>query len=112
MQGPLVTVQNPGEAVDQYGNTVDDWDAPVETSVALLAPPAPRREARLDETTDRRQGALYGYTLFMPAGTTVDAMSRVVVWGETFHVDGEPGIWTSGTGSDLGGIEVDVIRAA
>lgn len=111
MNGPTVTVQNPGTTVDQYGNTVPDWTAPDEASVTLLAPPAPRREAALGETTDRRQGALYGYTLYMPEGATIDASSRVVLWGATFQVDGEPGIWDSPTGSSVGGIEVDVIRA-
>lgn len=112
MIGPTVTVQRATTVTDDYGNTgALSWTSPTEMLVTLLAPPAPRREAALAEFTDRRQGALFGYTLYMPSSADVKPADRVLLWGDTFDVDGEPGRWESGIGSTLGGIEVDVIRA-
>jgi hypothetical protein len=117
MIGPTVVVRRAGTKTDRYNPTtvVPDWDnVTSETSVDLLAPPAPRRtsEAGIREDTDRRQGTIYGYTLYFPEATDVLSADRVVLWGDEYDVDGEPGRWTSGTGSALGGLEVDVVRAS
>jgi hypothetical protein len=116
MHGPTVVIRRAGTKSDRYNptNVVPDWDNVTDSSVDLLAPPAPRRtsEAGIGEVTDRRQGVIYGYTLYFPSGADLLASDRVVLWGDEYEVDGEPGVWTSGTGSSLGGLEVDVVRAS
>lgn len=116
MIGPTVVVRRAGLKADRYNPTsvVPDWDNVTDTSVDLIAPPAPRRssEAGIREEHDRRQGTLYGYTLYFPSSADVQPADRVVLWGYEYDVDGEPGRWTSGTGSPLGGFEVDVVRAS
>jgi hypothetical protein len=114
MIGPTVVVRRAGTKADRYNPTtvVPDWDNVTDSSVALLAPPAPRRTSEMREATDRRQGTIYGYTLYFPTATDVLPSDRVVLWGDEYEIDGEPGVWTSGTGSPLGGLEVDVVRAS
>jgi hypothetical protein len=116
MIGPTVVVRRAGTKADRYNPTtvVPDWDNVTSTTVALLAPPAPRRtsEAGIREETDRRQGTLYGYTLYFPSAADVRPADRVILWGAEYDIDGEPSLWTSGTGSALGGFEVDVVRAS
>ncbi len=115
MLGPTVVVRRAGTKSDRYNPTsvVPDWDTATDTNAVLIAPPAPRRtsEAGLREDSDRRQGTLYGYTLYFPATADIRPADRVVLWGDTYDVEGEPGRWTSGVGSSLGGLEVDVTRA-
>ena len=115
MFGPTVVIRRAGEKSDRYNpaTVIPDWDNVTETSVDLLAPPAPRRnQTETREVTYVRQGTIFGYTLYFPASTDLLAADRVVLWGTEYDVDGEPGVWTSGTGSALGGIEVDVTRAS
>jgi hypothetical protein len=114
MIGPTVTIRRAGTTTDEYGNTSAlDWSTATDTSVTLLAPPAPRRTAAFGESNAiGRLGAIYGYTLYFPTGTDVSPLDRVVLWGDTFEVEGEAGRWTSGAGTDLGGLEVDVVRAS
>ncbi len=113
MIGPTVVIRRAGTKSDRYNPTsiVPDWDNVTDTSTVLLAPPAPRRSSDMREATDRRQGVIYGYTLYFPSSADVLASDRVVLWGSEYEIDGEPGVWQSGTGSPLGGLEVDVIRA-
>lgn len=109
MIGETVTVLTPGSTTDGHGNAVADWDDPEETELTgCVVAPAQTPEDR----SAGRQGVISLRTVYVPRGATVAATDRLVVRGEIYEVDGDPGPWVSGFGSTMGGLEVSVRRVA
>ncbi len=54
------------------------------------------------ESTDLRDTVIVGLTLFAPPGADVDAAMQVVVDGDVWEVDGEPGRWPVPAGWPFG----------
>lgn len=104
--GETVTIVRPAETTDAYGNPAADWDDPTETAVDGVAV-APRVDT--EDRSAGRQGVIVGLTLYLPAGAAIAATDRVVVRGDTYEVDGEPGDWRSPY-STAKGVEVAVRR--
>lgn len=91
--GETVYVLTAGTTTDPYSNeTAEDWSAASEVAVEGVAvEPRPSQEP----VQDARNAVTSGYTLYMPAGTSIDARSRVTVRGAVFEVLGEPAVWRS-----------------
>jgi len=89
--GEEVAVLEAAESTDEYGNTVESWDAP--TTVAFVqgvgVEPRPSGETFIDS----RNAVTSGFTLYMPAGVTVQPEHRVAVRGEVWAVQGDPAEW-------------------
>lgn len=107
MIGETVTVLTPGETTDGHGNPVPDWADAEDTDVegAAVAP-----EKVEEDRTAGRQGVVVKRTVYLPPGSVVAATDRLVVRGDTYNVDGEPGPWVSPFGGTLGGVEVSLRR--
>jgi hypothetical protein len=106
--GETVTIRRPDATSDRYGNAGPDWSSVTDTAVAGVAV-APRLEG--EDRTLGRQGVVVGLTLYLPPGSDIAATDRVVVRGDVYEVDGEPGDWRS-PHSTAKGIEVAVRRVA
>jgi hypothetical protein len=91
MTGEDVVILTASTATDEYGNTIEDWDNPTETTVTTIAPlePRPVGEAFIDS----RNAVTSGWTLYLPAGTEVAPRDRVRVRGEEYPVQGQPADW-------------------
>ena len=92
-KGESVTILAPTSSEDDYGNTVDSWATPTTVAtVTALVEPRPNGET----FTDDRNAITSGYTLYMPAGTPVTALHRVLVRGSVWNVLGQPAVWEFG----------------
>lgn len=80
-----LTIVNPADKTDRYGNTVDDWD-----NATTLATKGWRAQVTSSELNDNRSGTVTTETLLVAAGTDVTPRSRVTVAGEQFDVEGDP----------------------
>lgn len=86
-----VTIRRPGTTTDRYGANVKDWSAATDTDVdGWLA------QTSAAEVNDLgREGERSDWTLYVPAGTDIEAGDRVIWGGTTFEVDGPPNrAWT------------------
>ena len=73
------------ETGENYGNDTYEYGDPVEVEVCTLTPLA------VDEQVDpAREAVVTRYLLVAPAGTTIEARSRVTFGGVAFEVDGDP----------------------
>jgi hypothetical protein len=70
--------------VDQYG---DDTFTTVSTTFENV-PVAPRGVSV--ENQDMRDTVFLGISVYLPSGTVVNAVDRVVVRGKTYEVEGQP----------------------
>jgi hypothetical protein len=92
--GEVVTVVTPGTTVDTYsGQASPDWVHTTTRDVATLAPPEPRPSE--EPVEDARNAVVSGWTLYLPAGTTISPYERVRVRGIDYPVQGEPAVWGS-----------------
>ena len=89
--GEEVTILAPGTGTDDYGNDVEDWSAPTETTVTTIAPLEPRPQGETFQND--RNAVVSGWTLYLPAGTVVSPQNRVRVRGKVYPVQGEPADW-------------------
>jgi hypothetical protein len=96
--GEVATIIRPGPPTrDDYGNDVPGPD--VETDYAGCAV-WPRVSSEDEQARDQ---IIEGLNVLFPVGADVLSTDRVRVRGETFHVDGDPGIYRSPlTGTELG----------
>jgi hypothetical protein len=108
LPGETVTVRRGTPAAPGRRNdTTTDWTDPVDTAVedCLVAPRS------TSENLDGRTGVIIGITVYMPAGSDVAATDRLVIRGDEYDIDGEPGLWTSPGHSFVDGIEVAAKRS-
>lgn len=84
-----------------------DWTDPVDTEVAgcLIAPRS------TSENLDGRTGVIVGVTVYLPAWADITSADRLVIRGELYDVNGEPGVWTSPGHPECDGIEVAAKRS-
>lgn len=94
MLGEAVTFLSAGTTVDDYGNTVEDWSAPTETTVTTLAPLEPRPQGETFQND--RNAVVSGWTLYLPSNAVVTPQNRVRVRGKVYPVQGEPADWGEG----------------
>lgn len=85
-----VTVTNPADTVDRYGDTIDDWDnATIITLVgAVIAP-----ELQPENNELGRVGIVTSWSLYTVDVDLVDqvtARSRIGYNGDTYRVQGTP----------------------
>jgi hypothetical protein len=92
---------------NRYGDDEWDWSDPAELDITGCAV-APR-----DSTEDHdqgRQAVLVGFTVYAPAGTEILPTDRLEVRGDTWEVDGEPGVWVSPFTEVEEGVEIRTRR--
>jgi hypothetical protein len=89
--GEPVVILAPGTAEDEYGNEVEDWSSPVEVATIQGVGVEPRP---VGETfTEDRNAVTSGFTLYLPAGSTVSPTQRIRVRGSEWAVLGAPAEW-------------------
>ena len=89
--GEDVVVLDPGASQDDYGNDVEDWSAPVEVATIRGVGVEPRPAG--ESFTEDRNAVTSGFTLYMPAGSSLKATQRVRVRGSVWSVLGSPAEW-------------------
>lgn len=99
-----VTIITPGSMTStRYNSQLPDWTFPDEVdTIGWLT------ELSTTEVLDGRDTVLTGWRLFLPAGTTITAVDRVRIDGDTFDVDGQPHSATTPNGEHH--IEVNLTR--
>lgn len=104
-RGETVTIVRPSQATrDEYGNDVAG--APVEILVVGCAV-APSGAGEDVQARDQVSSAL---TVWMPAGTQVNATDKVRVAGVLYDVDGTSRSWTSAFTGLTAPVEVSLTR--
>lgn len=102
MIGETVTRLRGETIADRYGNDVTDWSDPDRLDIEGAAL-APRLQG---EDSDKRQGVVIGWTLYLPHGVDVEPTDRIEARGKTYEIDGEPGDWTNPYTARGAGIEL------
>lgn len=96
-----VTIHHQGvTGTDRYGNDVygvlSSEDVPaVLVPLLLKRPPRATRPGGFSEDLEGEMVIASGLTMFPPAGTSIKVTDRVLINGEEWLVDGEPGTLTS-----------------
>lgn len=91
---------------DVYGDPIAGSASTVTIDGAFTAPRSS------DDNDDRgRQGVIVGLSLFAPYGTDLLFTDQVMVDGELYDIDGEPGKWRNPLTTWEAGIEVALKRA-
>lgn len=109
--GEQVTILHPGTPTEDpdYGTPIPGEPTP---EIVDRAAVAPRTENRVDVENHRYQSTVTsGFDVFLPPGVTVEPDARMIVRGETYEVDGEPGDWRNPFTGWHPGIQVSVKRA-
>lgn len=70
---------------ENYGNPTYEYGDPVEVEQCVLTP-----LAVAEQVDPAREAVVTRYLLVAPAGTVIEASSRVSIGGADFEVDGEP----------------------
>ena len=104
--GQIVEVWRTTAAEDEYGNTVPGPYAKVQTLVGCGV--SPRKEDELQE--NGRTGVIVGWTVFAPYDGVVLPHDRLLVNGELFDVEGEPGRWSQPMSGWTPGLEINIKR--
>lgn len=94
--GETVIVLTGTPVTDPYSGetTGTSWTTPTQVSVeGVLCEPRPSAEP----VADARNSVTSGYTLYMPAGTTITPANRVRVRGLDYDVLGEASDWRLGS---------------
>jgi head-tail adaptor len=87
-----VGVLSPGSTTDPYsGDAADDWSTTTEVTEYAAVEPRPSTEP----VQDARNAVTSGFTLYLPADSTVTARKKVGVRGKVYDVLGEPSLWRS-----------------
>lgn len=95
LPGETVQILTAAQVSDPYSGsgTAEDWATPSERAVdGVLCEPRPTAEP----LQDARNAVTSGFTLYLPAGTSVAPSQRVRVRGEVYEVLGEPADWRLG----------------
>jgi len=109
--GETVTLLAAGTVEDEYGNTVESWDAP--TTVAVVSHVGVEPRPGGEDFQNDRNAITDGFTLYDPSNAlaVAKAMNRVEVRGRVLPVLGEPAVWASpltgwapGTVLQVGGV--------
>lgn len=106
MIGETVTVHHPATwATGSYGErTVATWDDE-DVERCAVAP------GETMENLDRQATLAVEWTVYCPAGTTVEAEAQMTVRGVRYEVDGEPADWTNPYSGEAKGVVVKVGRS-
>lgn len=92
-------------AKDAHGNPVDTWAAPVTVNVYAIYP----RYAQ--EPEPDRPLVVVGLAVLAPPTVQIGPRDRVVIDGEEWDVEGDPGDWTRGPWDYAPGVEIVLKRA-
>jgi hypothetical protein len=103
---PVVRVRAP-EVTDARGNPARDWSDADEVTITGAAV-APRFEGSL--TGAVRDGRIVGLTVYLPAGADVVATDRMVVRGESYRIESDPGDWRQPWSGRAVGVTVQLVR--
>jgi len=79
-----VSIVTPTTTTDRYGSEVKVWAGSGSSSPAWM------RQRSTLETVEGREARSSDWVAFLPAGTSVTAMDRIVWDGRTFEVAGDP----------------------
>lgn len=90
MNAVTATVLEEQVTTDAYGDTTT---VEVSTDVAgcLFAP-----RSSTERADSRTPAVITGASLYAPAGTVISPTSKIIVNGETYTVEGQPGDWGVG----------------
>jgi hypothetical protein len=109
--GETVTRQRATGETDPYSDeaTELDWDSPDELAIdgVAVAPGASTESAEAD-----RSRLDIEFTLYMPHGSDVKPLDRVVVRGTAYDVEGKPADWHNPFTGDEPGTVVEVRKVA
>lgn len=95
------------EERDRYGGAVRDWDNAVRVEIDGCAV-SPRFTP--EDTANGRQGVIIGLTIYAPPAADVVPTDRIVVRGDTYDIDGQPGDWTNPYDGRSRGVEFALKR--
>lgn len=105
--GETVTLHTSGLTLqDEDGNDVSDPDWDVTTTLTGV-PVWPRNASELVQGQDT---LITGLSALLPAGTVVTAIDSVDVYGQSYEIDGEPGIFQSPFTGTNPGVLVNLTR--
>lgn len=105
--GERVTIHHPGTVsgeTNAYGSS-EPGPGTDEVVVVAVAPGA------TSEQTVAQSTVSVAFTLYVPAGVTVEADARITVRGDTFEVHGEPAEWSNPFTGWVPGSVVELVRA-
>lgn len=88
---------------DSYGNDVF-------TEVTTTVPKVPVWPRTSSEAVQGEDVITTGLTMLLPAGTAVDAVDKVIIYGVPHEVDGEPGLYRSPFTPSAAGVVVNLRR--
>lgn len=92
--------------VDEYGDPVTSTSSSVPVPNLGVAP------RKSEESGERgRAGVVIGKTVYLPAGTDIRSSDQLLIDGELYDVEGEPGMWENPLTGHSPGIEVAARRA-
>lgn len=87
-----VAILSPDTTTDPYSEaTVDDWSTTTEVTEYAAVEPRPSQEP----VQNARNAVVSGFTLYLPADSTVTARKKVGVRGKVYDVLGAPALWHS-----------------
>jgi head-tail adaptor len=98
-----ITVLTPTVTTDSYGNTVQDWAAPVERQVAAYVRPgsgSSRSAAASEDTADR--DAVTTVWQVHTNDQAITALDRVRHNGVVYDIDGRPLSWDKAPDGETG----------
>lgn len=78
-----VTILQAGTTTDRYGDSIKDWTAATSSTVKGWVSQQTR-----SEVLDGREARVSGWVCYLPAGTRLTGLDRIVWEGTTFEVDG------------------------
>jgi hypothetical protein len=90
------------------GSTVDDYGNPVNTEASTVTTTCWLDPARSFENTSGQETYTQDWTLYLPAGTLIDASDKVEVDGVAYEILGPPRRFTKPPTTVEHHVEVDV----
>lgn len=102
---PVTVLARTDGPPDAHGNPTYTWAPSASVSALGVAP----RQGE-EDNAGGREAVIVGLTVYLPAGTQIAAVDRMVVRGETYQVVGEPGVWTNPYTGITRGVQVALER--
>lgn len=105
--GEAVTRLRARDRLDEYDETVEDWQSPYQLWIPQVAAWPTIESETLEPGRDRVTGQ---WTLAMPFNIDIKSGDRVIFHGETWNVEGEPIVWRSPFTGWAPGQSVQIVR--
>lgn len=87
-----LTVSDPGSTTDGYGNVIDGWTSPTNTTERGLI-----QQTQSTEISVGRDTVVSDLVVLLPVDSVVTAYSRIISGGITYEVVGVPAVYDTGS---------------